>query len=332
MNASVELRGIYTPNIVPLNNRGDIHESELRRYVDWLIDQGVDGLYPNGSTGEFTRFTPDERKRIVTIIAEQVDGRIPILAGAAEANSKETLRACEYYAELGVRAVAIVSPFYYKLSQESVFAYFKEIAEHSPIDITLYNIPMFANPIEVSTVRRLSEECPRIIAIKDSSGDISHMIRMMSAVRPNRPDFRFFTGWEAALMPMLLIGCHGATIATSGVIPKLPCRLYKLVVAGRLTEARVLQESLISIFDSMLSMAEFPEGIREAVKLRGFDVGRSRQFQNTDDGLSASIRILRSLIDTLDEKLQSSLTFAVAGETLLTNAADNCGPTEDSKN
>ena len=167
---SARLRGIFTPNIVPLTAGGDINEAELRRYTDWLIERGVHGLYPNGSTGEFTRFTPEERRRIVAIMADQTAGRVPILAGAAEANTRETIRACEYYHELGVRAVAIVSPFYYKLSPDGVYAYFKEIADHSPIDVTLYNIPMFASPIDVPTVQRLAHECPRVVAIKGLVG------------------------------------------------------------------------------------------------------------------------------------------------------------------
>src|SRR5258705_3799410 len=109
------LAGIFTPNIVPLDDRGEINERELRRYVDWLIDHGVHGLYPNGSTGEFTRFTADERRRIIEIIADQTHGRVPILAGAAEANVKETVRSCGDYHLLGCRAVAISSPRSYKL-------------------------------------------------------------------------------------------------------------------------------------------------------------------------------------------------------------------------
>ncbi|MCE9525636.1 MAG: dihydrodipicolinate synthase family protein, partial [Planctomycetales bacterium] len=113
MASSPPLRGIFTPNIVPLLPDGEINEAETRRYVDWLIDHGVHGLYPNGSTGEFTRFTAEERRRIIEIMADQTRGRVPILAGAAEANTKETIKACEYYHQLGCRAVAIVSPFYY---------------------------------------------------------------------------------------------------------------------------------------------------------------------------------------------------------------------------
>ncbi len=143
------IKGIFTPNMVPLDERGRINEPELRRYVDWLIERGVHGLYPNGSTGEFTRFTPEERRLIVSIMADQTAGRVPILAGAAEANVRETLAACEYYHGLGVRAVAIVAPYYYKLSPDNVYAYFKEIGRNTPVDVTLYNIPMFASPIDV---------------------------------------------------------------------------------------------------------------------------------------------------------------------------------------
>ena len=81
MTSNQRLSGIFTPNIVPLDAHGEINEEETRRYVDWLIERGVHGLYPNGSTGEFTRFTVEERQRIIEIIADQTAGRVPILAG-----------------------------------------------------------------------------------------------------------------------------------------------------------------------------------------------------------------------------------------------------------
>jgi 4-hydroxy-tetrahydrodipicolinate synthase len=280
MSSPVPLKGIFTPNIVPLDARGEINEAELRLYVDWLIARGVHGLYPNGSTGEFTRFTAEERRRIIEIIADHTAGRVPILAGAAEANTRETIRACEYYHELGVRAVAIVAPFYYKLSADGVYAYFKEIADHSPIDVTLYNIPMFASPIDVTTVRRLADECPRVAAIKDSSGDLPNMMRMISAVRPARPEFAFLTGWDAALMPMLLLGCDGGTNATSGVVPEITRKLYELTISRQLDAARELQYRLLKLFDAMITSAEFPEGFRAALQLRGIQTGGGRQPQS----------------------------------------------------
>ena len=299
-----KLHGIFTPHMVPLDREGRINEPELRRYVDWLIERGVHGLYPNGSTGEFTRFTPEERRRIIRIVCDQTAGRVPVLAGAAEANVRETLDACAAYAGYGARAVAIVSPFYYKLSPDSVYAYFREIGRNSPIDVTLYNIPAFASPIDVPTIVRLAE-LPRIIGIKDSSGDLAFMMRLIRAVRPIRPDFTFLTGWEAVLVPMLLMGCDGGTHATAGVVPELTRRMYDLTIAGKLAEARDLQFRLLELFDSLVYTADFPEGIREAVKLRGIDLGQSRQphtekQQGDLDALSRTLQCILSDFGVVD--------------------------------
>jgi 4-hydroxy-tetrahydrodipicolinate synthase len=300
------LEGIFTPNMVPLDREGNVHEPELRRYVDWMIVRGVHGLYPNGSTSEFTRFTPDERRRIIEITVDQAAGRVPVLAGAAEANVRETLRACEHYAGLRVRAVAIVSPYYYRLSPDNVYAYFREIGRNTPVDVTLYNIPMFASPIDVPTIQRLSEECPRIVAIKDSSGDLPQMMRMIEAVRPGRPDFSFLTGWDPVLMPMLLLGCDGGTNATSGIVPELTRKLYDLTKSGRLDEARPLQHTVRKLFDAMLYSADFPEGFRVGVALRGMRMGRSRQPLSEKhvaalDQLRATLRGLLAEAGLLDD-------------------------------
>lgn len=101
-----------------------------------------------------------------------------VLAGAARENALETLAACELSRTYGVRAAAIVSPYYYKLSPEAVFAYFREIVVHSPIDVVLYNIPMFATPLDLDTIRRLAE-FDRVVGIKDSSGDVSFVLRVI---------------------------------------------------------------------------------------------------------------------------------------------------------
>ena len=277
MPSTAAISGILTPHMVPLDFRGEINEEELARYVTWLIDRGVHGLYPNGSTGEFLRFTAEERRRIVQVVCEAAAGRVPVVAGAAEANVAETIHACQHALEAGARAVAIVSPFYFKLSPESVYAYFREIARETPIDVTLYNIPTLASPIDVTTVRRLVEECPRVIGIKDSSGDISHMQRLIAAVRPIRPEFAFFTGWDAALVPMLLAGCAGGVHATSGVVPEVTRAIYDDVRAGRVDAAFARQRQITDLLDIAFLGADFPEGFRIAAGLRGFAMGESRQ-------------------------------------------------------
>ncbi|MEC8474673.1 MAG: dihydrodipicolinate synthase family protein [Planctomycetota bacterium] len=302
------IQGILTPNITPVDAQGRVDEQKLRGYVDWLIDRGVDGLYPNGSTGEFVRFSAEERRDIVRIVMDQAGGRVPVLAGAAEANVRATIEACDAYGELGVRAVAIVAPFYYRLSSEGVYAYFREIAENVEVDVTLYNIPLFASPIDVETVVRLASEFPRVIGIKDSSGDLPNMMRMISAIRPMRDDFTFLTGWDASLAPMLLAGADGGTNATSGVVPELTRAIYQNVTSGNLDEAMRLQYQLIPLFDAMISLGEFPEGFRAGARSRGWDLGPGRVplSENQRDAVARTQREIDSLVSQVAESNQSS--------------------------
>ena len=309
---AAKLEGIFTPTVVPYDDRGEINEPELRRFLSFLIDKGVHGLYPNGSTGEFTRLSVEERRRIVRITCEEARGRVPVLAGAAEANVKETLAACETYAGYGARAVAIVSPIYYRLSPESVVAYFTQIAQNSPIDITLYNIPMFATPIDLPTIRKLAE-LPRIVGIKDSSGDLAFMMRMISAVRPARPDFSFLTGWEAVLVPMLVIGCDGGTHASSNVVPELTRSLFEMTRAGQIEEAMRLQYRILELFDAMLLPFEFPDGFRSAAEMRGFNLGRSRQPLSKSQEADSAV-------------LQSVLKCILADFGLVAPPPEGCAP------
>ena len=159
------------------------------------------------------------------------------MLGAAEANVKETLAACEAYAGMGATAVAIVSPIYYRLSPDALYAYFAEIARNSPIDVTLSIHPDVCRARSTWAPSGRLAEFPRIIGIKDSSGDIAFMLRMISAIRPSRPDFTFLTGWEAVLAPMLMIGCDGGTNATSNAVPEVTRKIYELCQAGKYAEA-----------------------------------------------------------------------------------------------
>lgn len=271
-----KLSGIFTPNMVPLDQNDRINEPELRRYTEWLIGNGISGLYPNGSTGEFTRFSFEERKEIVRIMAEQAGGRVRILAGAAEANVKTTLRACEYYGSIGVDAVAIVAPYYYKLSEEGVYAYFDEIARQTPVDITLYHIPQFANPITIDIIKRLCEH-PRVIGIKDSSRDLPFFLNMINEISPLRPDFVFLLGCEEMLVPTLIMGADGGTIATSGIVPEVIMRMYNLTMKGELTEAVQIQFKVLQLIKNLIFGTDFPEGCRAGLEIRGFNMGKGRQ-------------------------------------------------------
>lgn len=272
------LEGIFTPNLVPFHDDGRLHEEELRRLVHWLIDHGVSGLYPNGSTGEFIRLSFEERKQVIRIVAEETRGRVPILAGAAESNLTLILDACRTYADLGCQAVSVTGPYYYRVSQESIEHLFRELARRSPIDIVLYNIPQFANEISVPVLTRLALDCPRIVGVKDSSRDFPRFLQTLHAIKPQRPGFSCLIGCEEILYPALEMGADGGTIATSGVVPEVVMRLYRSFRAGDRDQARRLQFQLLELIAAMLEGANFPEGFRAGLSLRGFRLGSSRQL------------------------------------------------------
>jgi 4-hydroxy-tetrahydrodipicolinate synthase len=277
-----KLQGIFCPNMVPLDETGAINESELRRLVDFLIEAGISGLYPNGSTGEFVRFSPEERRRIIEIVsrqAQRADRRVDVLAGAAEANIDTTVDTLNYYADLGCRAGALIAPLYFPMSQDSVRAYFEELAERSRLDIVLYNIPQFSNEIAVSTVVDLSRH-PRIVGIKDSSRDLPRFLNTMAKVRPLRSDFCFLIGCEEILLPSLIMGGDGGTIATSGVVPEMIMKLYNKFREGDLDCARRIQYQMLELIEVMLTGADFPEGFRAGMTVRGISMGRGRQHQS----------------------------------------------------
>jgi 4-hydroxy-tetrahydrodipicolinate synthase len=298
--ASGDFNGVFTPLLVPWDENGQVNESELRRFVPWLIDNGVRGVYANGSIGEFPRLNSAERRRVVKVVCEAAAGRAPVLAGAGEANVAETLDACAAYAEYGARAIAVVSPFYYRLDASSVYAYYAELAARTPIDLLLYNIPAFASPIDVSTFRKLAE-FPRIIGIKDSTGDVGAMIKMITAVRPSRPDFAFLAGWEAVFAPMLAIGCNGGVVGSSNALPEILCSIFDAVRSGNLDRAMRIQYKFNPLFYAMLDGLPFPEGIRAAAQCRGFQFGRSRQPMTADQEseLVARQKEIRAAIEQL---------------------------------
>ncbi len=278
------IQGVYCPNIVPYNADRSINEAELERMTEWLVEKGISGLYPNGSTGEFIRLSFEERLRVVEIMARANRGRVPILAGAAEANIDLVLEAARRYADLGCRAISVTGPYYYKVKPESVEYYFREIAAKSPIDVVLYNIPQFSNEITVESVQRLALDCPRIVGIKDSSRDMPRFLNTLHAVKPQRPDFAVLVGCEEILFPTLMMGGDGGTIATSGVVPEVVMRLYKSFLKGDFDTCRDIQLKLLDIINVMLQAGNFPDGFRSGVELRGFKTGEPRQPLGPTDG------------------------------------------------
>lgn len=270
-----DFKGIFCPNIVIFDSAGRINYGEMERYVNWLIDAGIHGLYPNGSTGEFVRLSWEERQDVVRLIAEVNGGRVPILAGASEANTRDVLKMAEFYASIDVDAISLVPPFYYKISNESLFEYFAEIAEQSPLDILLYNIPQFTQELPLELMERLLPY-KRIFGTKDSSRDLPRLINTMHRLRAQRPDYVVLVGCEEILFPSVMMGASGGTIATSGIVPEVIVELYDQALANNVDRARTLQYRILDLINIMLLGVNFPEGFKTGVAVRGFDVGPAR--------------------------------------------------------
>ena len=267
--------GIFCPNIVLLDSQNRISHAEMERYINWLIEAGVHGLYPNGSTGEFARLSQEERQDVVRLVCEVNKGRVPVLAGASEANLRDVLKMAEYYASLSVDAIALMPPYYYEISTESLFEYFAEIAEESPLDILLCNIPQFTQELSIDLLERLLPY-DRIFGIKDSSRDLPRLLNTMNCLRQQRPDYVVMTGCEELVFPSVLMGASGGTIATSGIVPEVIVELYEKAKSGDIERARELQYRILDLINLMLLGVNFPEGFKTGVAARGFDVGPAR--------------------------------------------------------
>jgi 4-hydroxy-tetrahydrodipicolinate synthase len=287
---SAAIQGIFVPNIVPYDAKGRIHEDELRRIIRWLAGKGVTGFYPNGSMGEFIRLSYEERKRVLKIVVEEAGGK-PILAGAAEPNVDLVLEMCAYCADLGCRAVSITGPYYYKLTQESIEAYFREIAARSPIDIVVYNIPVFANEISLPVLERLALDCPRIVGTKDTSKDMGRFQQTLHIIKRQRPDFAVLIGWEELFCTGLFMGADGGTLSSAGVVPEVVMSLYQNARAGNWDKAKQIQFELLDLFSLMVGAPNFPEGFRTGYELRGFNAGSARfPLSSAEQGLIAEMR------------------------------------------
>jgi 4-hydroxy-tetrahydrodipicolinate synthase len=277
-----EFKGVLCPNIVILNEKDQINYPEMERYVEWLIQAGIHGLYPNGSTGEFVRLSWQERQDVVKLICQVNKGRVPILAGASEANLRDVLKMAEFYATIGVDAISLVPPYYYKMSNTSLFEYFAEIARQSPLDILLYNIPQFTQELPLDLMEKLLP-FERIMGTKDSSRDLPRLINTMHRLRAHRPDYVVLVGCEEILFPSVMMGASGGTIATSGIIPEVITEIYRQAVANQVDRARELQYRILDLINLMLLGVNFPEGFKTGVAVRGFDVGPPRQVMSSEE-------------------------------------------------
>ena len=263
--SNFKLTGCGTAMVTPFMADESIDEAALRRLIEHQIEGGVDFIVACGTTGESVTLSESEQCRIVALTVETVAGRVPVVAGAGGYNTREVIEKIRRYEALGVEAILSVTPYYNKPTQEGLYLHFEAIAEVSRLPIILYNVPGRTGcNLEPATVVRLAQH-PRIVAIKEASGNISQIAELSALVDP---EFAIFSGDDALTLPVAALGGVGVISVASNLIPREVAELTRLSVSGQLTAARELNRRLTPVFKAMFIESN-PIPVKAALAMNG---------------------------------------------------------------
>src|SRR5919112_2700788 len=162
-------RGLMPAMVTPFDERGEVDLEAAEAVVERFIEAGVDGISPLGSTGEFSHLTADERKRFAEEVTRMVAGRVPLVVGVGSSGTREAVELARHAESVGADSVLVVSPFYWKASEEGLFRHFAAVAEAVGIPVVIYNLPMLTGiDLSPSLIARVATECPNVVGIKDN--------------------------------------------------------------------------------------------------------------------------------------------------------------------
>jgi 4-hydroxy-tetrahydrodipicolinate synthase len=234
--------GVGTALVSPFAKSGALDEAAVRRLGRRQIEAGVHFLAPCGTTGENPTLTEDERLRIIEILVEEANGRVPILAGAGGYNTKEVIHLASEMQKRGVSGFLSVTPYYNKPTQEGLYQHYKALADSTSLPIIVYNVPGRTGVnVEVSTLARLAG-LPSIVGVKEASGNVTQMCEICRAVPA---DFIVLSGDDALTLPLMSVGGHGIISVASNEIPAEMVQMVEAAerndfAAARQIHARIL--------------------------------------------------------------------------------------------
>ncbi len=213
-----KLSGVGVAMITPFTTDGRIDYKALARMIDYVIEGGVDYIVALGTTAETPTLYMPERAVIAMFIANQIAGRVPLVIGCGGNSTSEVLDQLREFDLRSADAILSVTPYYNKPSQEGLFQHFRTVSEHSPLPVILYNIPGRAGVnMTAETTLRLAREVPNIVGIKEASGNIEQMQRIIDA-RPE--DFLVLSGDDAMTIPLMRRGGNGVISVAANAFPK----------------------------------------------------------------------------------------------------------------
>ncbi len=266
--------GIFPPIPTPFDGDGQVDLDALRANIARWNDTGLAGYVVLGSNGEAPLLDADESTALVRAVREAMAPGMRLIAGAGRESTRDTMNACHVAADADAGAVLVITPWYYNraMSGDALRAHFEAVADASPIPVLLYNMPANTGVnIPVATVAQLAPH-PNIVGIKDSSGNIG---QLSAILRSTPDDFAVMVGNTGAFLPGMLLGATGGILALANVAARQTVALYQAALAGRLDEARALNDQLVPVGVAVTATYGIA-GLKAALDVLGYAGGQPR--------------------------------------------------------
>lgn len=271
--------GIIPPIITPMTEDGIFNESVFATMIHHLIEEGVHGIFPLGTTGEFYAFSNEEIREILKLAKEEsrkagerVGRKIDVYAGATHITTRKTIELVQLAEDVGVDAVSVLTPMFISQTQEEIYRFYKAVAENTGLPIIIYNNKPKTNvTLTPETVARLAS-IKNIVGVKDSTGDFTNTEEYIRLTR-DIDDFSVLLGRDTLIYAGLCYGATGAIASCANIAPRIAVDIYNKYMAGDLEGALEAQFKLAPLRIAC-NMGTFPEVIKEGLMLQGYPVGK----------------------------------------------------------
>lgn len=259
------LHGIVPPMITPLSVRDTLDAAGLERLVGHLLAGGVHGLFLLGTTGEGPSLSYRLQRELVQRTCALVRARKPVLVCITDTAFEESLALARHAAECGAEAVVASAPYYFPAGQPELVEYFESLARELPLPLFLYNMPAMTKLVfEPETVRRLMQQ-PRIIGMKDSSGDMAYFEKLL-AMAHERADWSVFIGPEELTSEAVQRGAQGGVNGGANLLPRLYVENYEAAAAGDLGRAARLNAEVRRVAASIYTVGQHGSALIKGLK------------------------------------------------------------------
>ncbi len=260
--------------VTPLKKSEELDLEGLRVVARFLLDAGVHGLFPVGSQGEFWALSREEKGQVWETVVDEVNGKVPVYAGAGAESTRETIELARLAKDLGCDAASIITPYFISPKGHELVEHYKLVAEKADLPVVLYNNPPRTGVrVPPEAVARLVDECGNVVGIKDSSGDLT---TTMEFIRSGGPKFSVLAGRDTLIYATLLYGGKGAIAACGNVVPRLIVEIYEAFVKGDYEGALEAQFKLAPL-RLAFELGTFPAVVKEAMEMVGLPAGPCRK-------------------------------------------------------